>query len=177
MVDGDLGGGGGDVGLADTAGDVDAVEQDAIAFELRLQRNAGIAGKFKQRRLFVEGQVVLDGLERKRTIHGSGLKVEEAEAASEMRGKRAFARASGTVNGDDGSLAFALFRLRRRLGWRHSADSPFSGLNLRAGGRLPKGFLLPLNLSKVLPGLSDLSPADLPKGFFPAKPPPLDFPA
>jgi len=42
-------------------------------------------------------------------------------------------------------------------------------LNLRAGGRLPKGFLLPLNLSKVLAGLPAPRDADLANGFLPAK--------
>jgi hypothetical protein len=59
----------------------------------------------------------------------------------------------------------------------YSADLLASGFHLRAGGRFPKGFLLPLNLSKVpagLPGFAE-KPPDFPKGFLPAGP--LDFPA
>jgi hypothetical protein len=44
----------------------------------------------------------------------------------------------------------------------YPADSFLSGLNLRVGVRLPKGFLLPLNLSKVLAGLPVSPAADLP---------------
>jgi hypothetical protein len=46
-VDGDLGGAGGDVGVADAAGDVHSVEQDAVAFELWFQRDAGAGGELK----------------------------------------------------------------------------------------------------------------------------------
>jgi hypothetical protein len=58
-----------------------------------------------------------------------------------------------------------------------------SVLNLRLGGRLPNGFLLPLNLSKVLEGLPALPVVDLLKVFLPAKLPDFlgkllaDFPA
>ncbi len=44
-VDGDLGGGGGDVCLADAAGDVEAVEQDTVAFGLGLECDAGLGGE------------------------------------------------------------------------------------------------------------------------------------
>src|SRR5882757_2871034 len=44
-MDGDFGGGGGDIGLANAAGDVDGVEQDAVAFELRLEGDAGAGGE------------------------------------------------------------------------------------------------------------------------------------
>ena len=136
-----------------------AVEQDAVAFELRLEGDAGAGGEVHEGRLFVEGVVVLDGLEGEGAVHGSGFEVEEAEAAGEMGGEGAFAGAGGPVDGDDGALALLGRRLRGGLlgmsSWRlaHPADSLSSGLNLRAGGRLPKGFLLPLNLSKVLAGL------------------------
>lgn len=162
VVDRDLRSGGGDVLVADAAGDVGSIEQNAIAFELRLQRDAGAIGKIQKRLLFVEGKVVFDGLKGECPIHCTGFEVEEAEVAGEMGGQGAFTCASGTVDGDDGPLAFCLFRLQFVDGMRHSADSPFSGLNLRAGGRFPKGFLLSLNLSKVLTGLPVSAAADLP---------------
>ena len=112
-MDGDLGGGGGDVGLADAAGDVDGVEQDAIAFELGLECDASAAGEIHERRLFVEGEVVLDGLEGEGAVHGSGFEIEEAEAAGEMGGEGAFTGAGRTVDGDDRTLA-----LFNRLGLR-----------------------------------------------------------
>jgi hypothetical protein len=49
----------------------------------------------------------------------------------------------------------------------HQADSPSLGLNLRAGGLFPNGFLLPANLANVLEGLPEKPPVGLPKGFFP----------
>jgi len=54
----------------------------------------------------------------------------------------------------------------------HQAVSPSLGLYLRAGGLLPKGFLLPANLANVLVDLSENPPAGFEKGFFPA----LGFP-
>ena len=110
-MDGDLGGGGGDVGLADAAGDVEGVEQDAVAFELRLEGDARATGEIHERRFFVEGVVVFDGLEGEGAVHGTGLEVEEAEAAGEMRGEGAFAGAGWAVDGDDGAL-HAFLRLR-----------------------------------------------------------------
>ena len=121
-----------------------------------------------QGRLFVEGEVVFDRLEGEGAVHGAGFEVEEAEAAGEVGGEGALAGAGGPVDGDDGALAlFVALRLMLLCGcWvfvrlRHSAYSPSLGLNLRVGGRLPKGFLLPLNLSKVLAGLPVLPAADL----------------
>ncbi len=186
-MDRDLRGGGGDVGFADAARDVDGVEEDAVAFDLGLECDACLHGEVHEGIFFVEGVVVLDCLEGESTIHGSGFEVEEAEAAGEMGGESALAGSSRTVNGDDGAEALFGLRLREGLGafvrLRHRAYSPSLGLNLRAGGRLPKGFLLSLNLSKVPAGLPDLPAADLVKGFLPAKPAdffakvPVDFPA
>ena len=163
------------------------VEQDAIAFELRLKGDGGVTGEVHQRRLFIEGVVVLDSLECESAVHGSGFKVQESEAAGEVGGEGAFAGTGRTVDGDDRALTLFELRLREDSGvfvlLRHRAYWPSSGLNLRAGVRLPKGFLLPLNLSKVLAGLPDLAAADLVKVFLPVKPPgffskvPADFPA
>ena len=127
-VDGDLRGCGGDVGLANAAGDVHAVEQDAVAFELRLEGDAGVGGEVQERSFFVEGVVVFDGLEGEGAVHGSGFEVEEAEAAGEMGGEGALACAGGPVDGDDGALALFCFRLRCGCGvfvrLRHPAYSP-----------------------------------------------------
>ena len=94
-VDGDLRGGGGDVGLADAAGDVDGVEQDAVAFGLGLECDASTTGEVYEGRLFVEGEVVFDGLEGECAVHGAGFEVEKAEAAGEVGGESAFAGAGG----------------------------------------------------------------------------------
>ena len=47
----------------------------------------------------------------------------------------------------------------------HQACSSSLGLNLRAGGFLPKGFLLPANFANVLVGLPENGAPDLAKGF------------
>ena len=60
----------------------------------------------QQRLLLVEGEVVLDRLQRERAVHGPRLQVEKAEAPRQMRGERALARAGRAVDGDDGALAF-----------------------------------------------------------------------
>jgi hypothetical protein len=157
-----------------------AVEQDAVAFELRLEGDAGVSGEVHEGRFFVEGVVILDGFESESAVHRTGLKVEETEAAGEVGGEGAFSGASRPVNGDDRALALFGFRLCCGCGvlvrLRHPAYSPSSRLNLRAGGRLPKGFLLPLNLSKVLAGLPVPPEEDLQYGFFAPKPP-LDLAA
>ena len=110
-MDGDLGGGGSDVRARGCGGRRPAVEQDAVAFELGLEGDAGVGGEFEQRSLLVEGEVVLDGLEGEGAVHGSGLEIEEAEAAGEVGGEGALASASGTVDGDDGALALGSLRL------------------------------------------------------------------
>jgi len=61
----DLRGAGGDVLVANAARDVHAVEKDAVPFLLWFQLNAGLRGEFKQRLLFVEAEIVFDGLEGK----------------------------------------------------------------------------------------------------------------
>ncbi len=129
-----------------------AVEQNAVAFGLRLERDGGEPGEVHQGRLFVEGVVVFDGLEGEGAVHGSGLEVEEAEAAGEMGGEGALAGAGGAVDGDDGALALlgaGGVRLLRglRLGCprrlAHPADSLSSGLNLREGCVCRRAFCCP----------------------------------
>ena len=87
-----LRGRGGYVFLADAAGDVDAVEENAVAFELRFEGDVRIFGEGEEGVLFVEAEVVLDGLERERAVHGAGLKIEEAETAREVGGHGAVCR-------------------------------------------------------------------------------------
>ncbi len=78
-----------------------AVQQNAVALQLRLQLDARGLGEVEQRGLFVEGVVALDGLEGQRAIHGASLEIEEAEAAGEMGGEGALAGAGGAIDGDD----------------------------------------------------------------------------
>src|SRR5579875_1310296 len=92
---------GSNIGLANAPGDIKAVQQDAVALKLGLKRNGCFSGKREQRGLFVKGEIVFNGLERKRAVHGPGLEIEEAEATGQMRGKRALARTGRSVDGDD----------------------------------------------------------------------------
>ena len=102
---GNPGGGGGHIVFAHAAGHVDPVEEDTIAFPFGLQNDARVRGHGNQRFFLVEPQVAVDGLQGERAIHGSGLQVQETEAAGEMGGQRALAGAGGSVNGDDGLRA------------------------------------------------------------------------
>jgi len=55
VVDGDLRGGGGNVLFANAMGNVNSVEQNTVAFELRLEGNRGVGSQIEQGRLLVEG--------------------------------------------------------------------------------------------------------------------------
>ena len=135
-----------------------AVEQDAVAFELRLEGDAGAAGEVEQGRFFVEGVVVLDGFEGEGAVHGSGFEVEEAEAAGEVGGEGALAGAGGAVDGDDGALALFGRGWRRLLGsscgLRHPADSPFLRFELAGGGAFAEGLFVAFELVEGAGGLA-----------------------
>ena len=118
-VYGYLRGGGGDILLADAAGDVGSIEQDAIAIDLGLEGDSGAVGELEQRRFLVEGEVVLDSLQGQSAIHCASLKVEKAEAAGEMSSQGALAGASRAVDGDDGTLTFGT-RLRHSISFSSS---------------------------------------------------------
>jgi hypothetical protein len=104
-VDGDSGSGGGDISVADAAGDITTIEQNAVAFELGFETDASIASEIEKGCLFVERYVILDGFESQGSVHGSGFQIEEAKAAGEMGGEGAFAGASWPVDSYDGTLA------------------------------------------------------------------------
>ena len=104
-MDGYLRGGGGNIRIADATGYVDTVKQDAIAFTLRLERDAGIRGEVQEDSFVVEAKVVIDGLEGERAVHGAGLKVKKAETPREERGKGTLAGTCGAVDRDDGMLS------------------------------------------------------------------------
>ncbi len=109
-VDGDAGGGGGDVGLADAAADVHFVEQDAVAIAIGFEGDGGVVGEIEERGRFVEVEIVLDGLEGEGAVHGSGLEVQEAEATREVGGEGRFTGAGRAIDGDDGPLTFCRLR-------------------------------------------------------------------
>jgi len=185
-VNGYAGGCGGDIGLADAAADVHLVEQDAVAVAIGLEGNSGLVGEGEERSFVVEVEIVLDGFEGERTVHGTGFEIEETEAPGEVGGEGGLTGTGRTIDSDDGPIASGGRSGRcgggvARIGWRYRGRggheeyyaSPPSGLGLRPGGRLPQGLLPPLNLSKVLtPGASGpRRPAGFPENdfFLPAK--------
>ena len=115
--------------------------------------------------------VALDRLQCKRAIHCSGLQVEESETARQMGGERALPRAGRAVDGDDWAAALLGARsLPSGLGWSCIRRIHLVlGLNLRPGGRFPKGFLFPANLAKVLLGLPVNGVPGLAEGLLAAK--------
>ncbi len=104
-MDGDLRGPGGDVFVADAAGDVGAVEENDVAFELGLELDAGAGGELEEGLFFVEAEVVFDGFKGEGAVHGAGFEVQEAGGAGEMGGEGALAGTGGAVDGDNGALA------------------------------------------------------------------------
>jgi hypothetical protein len=103
-VDGYLRCRGCDVRVADTAGDIAPVEEDAIAFHERLQGDACISGEVEEGVFFVEGEIAFDGLEGEGAIHGAGFEIEEAKAAGEMGGEGALPCPCGAVDGNYGTF-------------------------------------------------------------------------
>lgn len=86
-VDRDAGGTGGDIGLANAAGDIGAIEKDAIALTGGLEMDGGVRGEGEERGFVVEVKIVFDGFEGERAVHGTGLEIEQTEATSEVRGE------------------------------------------------------------------------------------------
>ena len=111
-MDGDAGGGLGDVGVADAAGDVEAVEVNAVAFALGLEGDFGVRGQGEEGGFFVEVEVALDGFEGEGAVHGPGFEVEEAEFSGEVGGEGALACSGRAVDGD--YRAFALLGVGHR---------------------------------------------------------------
>src|SRR5947209_3832316 len=68
-MDGDAGGSGGNVGVTNPAGDIEPVEQDAVAFRLGFQANAGRFGQIEQGLFLVKVEIVFNRLEGERTVH------------------------------------------------------------------------------------------------------------
>jgi hypothetical protein len=91
----------GDDLIAQQAGDVFAVEQDAVFLLARLEMNGGFGGElFKARGGRPEaGRRAAPSGEG--AVHGAGFKVEQAEMAGQMPGNGALAGAGGPVNRDD----------------------------------------------------------------------------
>jgi len=104
-VDGDAGGGGGDVGVADAAADVAAVEEDAVAIAQRFELDGGVGGEVEEGLLVVEVEIAVDGLKGEGAVHGAGFEVEETEAAGQVGGDSGFPGTGGAIDGDHGTLA------------------------------------------------------------------------
>lgn len=140
-MDADAGGSLGDGGLAQRGGNIDAVEEDAVAAGGWLELDGGGAGE----RLEVPGVVGVDAgvecLAGEGAVHGAGLKIEEAEVCGKMAGDGAFAGSGGSVNRDDG------FSGGRGVGHQTwvalSRGGPFVCIGVAGSGGEPPGVMTP----------------------------------
>jgi hypothetical protein len=87
--------------IAEQAGHVFAVEQDAIFLLARFQAEGGFGGKAFQARTLVQGECRAKRLQGEGAVHGAGLQIEKAKMPGQMAGYCALSRASRTINGDD----------------------------------------------------------------------------
>ena len=92
------------VPVADAAGDVHAVKQNAVSVARWLEFDRRIATQIQHLRLCVQVEISVNGLVGQSAIHRTGFEVQEAELTSQMRGQRALARARRPVNGNDRPL-------------------------------------------------------------------------
>src|ERR1019366_9436641 len=109
---------GGDVGLANAPRNVHAVEQDAVAFQLRLEVDASRLGELEQGLFVVEGEVALNRFQCKRAVHCAGLQVEKSEAAGQMSGQRALPGAGRAVDSNNRPAASGARSTSRNRFWR-----------------------------------------------------------
>jgi hypothetical protein len=89
------------VTVADEAGDVFAVEQNAIFFVSGFEADGCFGGEGFQTLTFVQRQSRTQRLEGEGAVHGSGFKVEQTEVTGQMARDGAFPRARRPINGND----------------------------------------------------------------------------
>ncbi len=107
-VDGDPGGGGGHLRVADRGADVAPAEQHPAAVEVDLEPG----GQFVQRRAVVEVGAGLERGQRHAAVHRPGVEVGEAELGGDRASDGGLAGPGGTVDGDDHQLRVWMRKLR-----------------------------------------------------------------
>ena len=95
------GGGVGDRLIADQAGYVLAVEQDAILFLAGFKADGGFSGKAFQARALIQRECRAQRLQGEGAVHGARFQVQQAKMPGQMAGNGALSRACRAVNGDD----------------------------------------------------------------------------
>ena len=95
------GGGVGHYLVADESSYVFAVEQDAVFVFAGLQADGGFGGKIFQSLTLVQGHCEAESFQGKGAVHGSCLKIQEAEIPGQMAGNSALASSGRSVNGDN----------------------------------------------------------------------------
>lgn len=100
-MDADAGGCVSDLRIADEAGYIFLIKQDAIFVLTGLQANCGFVGEGVESSGVVKRDFAAQGLEGEGAVHGACFKVEQAKVARQMACNGAFARAGRTVDGDD----------------------------------------------------------------------------
>ena len=134
----DLGCGGGDFGRAELSGDVEAIEQDAIAIETRFEPHVRGVREEIERGGIVGGDAGFDRFQGEGAVHRAAFEVEQAEALGEGAGDGALPCSGGTIDGYDerrscnGHLAFVPLTTRFAL-WRAEASGWFPTGTLSTG--------------------------------------------
>ena len=108
----DLGGGVGDRLIADEAGYVLAVEQDAVAAFARFETNGSFGGQAFQARALIQGKARAQRLEGEGAVHGPCLQVQQTKMPGQMTGDGALPRSGWAVNSDN-ELANWIGRAKR----------------------------------------------------------------
>ncbi len=114
-------------GVRSWFGDVDSIEQDAIAVGAGLEAHLSGVGERVQRGGIAGGDSGVERFEGEGAIHGAAFDIEQAEALGERAGDGALPCTGGAIDGDDERgngerLAFAhLISLLRRA---HGIASP-----------------------------------------------------
>ena len=107
-------GGIGDGLIAQQAGHVLTVEQDAIALLAGFEANGSVRGKSFQGRALVQRHSCPEGLEREGAVHGAGFQIQQAKVAGQMAGNGTLSRAGWPVNSDN-NFANRIGRAKRRV--------------------------------------------------------------
>jgi hypothetical protein len=87
--------------IAEEAGYVFTVEQDAVFPLARNKLDSGFSRKLFQRSVLVQADLCPESLKSEGAVHCACLEVEQAKVASEMPGEGTLPSSRRSVNGDD----------------------------------------------------------------------------
>ena len=87
--------------IADQAGHILAIEENAIVPICGFEKDGGLGGEGLESLAFVQRNSCAQGLQGEGAIHGAALDVEQAKMPGHATGNRTLARAGRAVNGYD----------------------------------------------------------------------------